>query len=312
MFLGTGKPRRIAAFAFLSALAVAVTACSSSKATSPSASASQSNGLDTISAGTIKVAIEPYMPYTAMKDGQMVGLDAEILQAVAKKLNLKIEPQVTDFTGMLGNVQSRRVDISIGGIAWTAERAKVGLFTDPPYYSPPAMAVHGDKQITTVDDLKGLNLGTVTGYVWVKSIKAVPGAKLHAYPDANGVFSDLGSGRVDVGFLDPLLISYTQAQRPDLNIKTEYLTPPSDDQVKQTPDYAYFQPYMTGFYLPKREPKLEKAISAVIDEMYTDGELTALITKWGGVPDQYLKPGASMTAARQAVDRSADWKAPTS
>jgi polar amino acid transport system substrate-binding protein len=306
MFLGTRKRLRIAVIAVGSAVAMTLTACGSSKG------AAHKDGLDTISAGTIKVAIEPYMPYTAMKDGKMVGLDAEILQAVATKLNLKIEPQVTDFNGMLGNVQSRRVDISIGGIAWTKDRAKVGLFTDPPYYSPPAMAVHGDKQIKTVEDLKSLNLGTVTGYVWVKSIKAVPDAKLHAYPDANGVFSDISSGRVDVGFLDPLLISYTQSQRPDLNLKTQYLTPPSDDQVKQTPDYAYFQPYMTGFYLPKQEPKLEKAISTAMDEMYSNGELAALITKWGGIPDQYLKPAASMAAARQAVDRPADWKAPTS
>ncbi len=50
---------------------------------------------------------------------------------------------MTDFNGMLGGVQSHRVDISIGGIAWTAERQKEGLFTDPAYYSPPAMAVHG-------------------------------------------------------------------------------------------------------------------------------------------------------------------------
>jgi ABC-type amino acid transport substrate-binding protein len=306
MSLRPVRPVRIASIAVAAAVAVSLGACSSAK------SAARSDGLDTLSAGTIKVAIEPYMPYTAMKDGKMIGLDAEILEAVAKKLNLKVSPQVTDFNGMLGGVQSHRVDISIGGIAWTKDRAKAGLFTDPPYYSPPAMAVHGDAQVKTIEDLKGKDLGTVTGYVWVKSIKAVPGAKLHAYPDANGVFSDISSGRVNVGFLDPLLISYTQTQRPDLNLKTLYLTPPSDDQVKQTPDLQYFQPYMTGFYLPKQEPKLEKAISSALAQMYTNGELAALITKWGGVPDQYLKPSASMTAARQAVDRPADWKAPTS
>jgi polar amino acid transport system substrate-binding protein len=69
---------------------------------------------------------------------------------------------------------------------------------------------------------------------------------------------------------------------------------------------------MTGFYLPKQEPKLEKAISQAMDEMYSNGEMAALIKKWGGVPDQYLKPSASMAAARQAVDRPADWKPPTS
>ncbi|MFK4298374.1 polar amino acid transport system substrate-binding protein [Arthrobacter sp. GAS37] len=305
MFSRIHKPLRKSALAAIGVVALALTACGGSGA------ASNNDGLDTITPGKLTVAIEPYMPYTAMKDGQMVGLDAEILQAAAKKLNLTIEPQVTDFNGMLGGVQSRRVDISIGGIAWTKERAKAGLFTDPPYYSPPAMAVKGDQDVKTLADLQGKSLGTVTGYVWVKSIKAVPDAKLSSYPDANGLFADIAAGRVDVGFVDPLLISYTQAQRPDLGLQTKYLTPPTDEEVKKSPDLAYFQPYMTSFYVPKEEPKLEKAISGVIRDMYTNGQLASLIKKYGGDPDQYLKPSLSMTSERQATDRPADWKAPS-
>ena len=104
---------------------------------------------------------------------------------------------------MLGGVQSHRVDVSIGGIAWSEERQKEGLFTDPAYYSPPAMAVHGTEKYSTIADLEGKDLGTVTGYVWVKSIQAIPGAKLHAYPDANGVLNDLSSGRIEVGLPRP-------------------------------------------------------------------------------------------------------------
>jgi polar amino acid transport system substrate-binding protein len=281
--------------------------CGSGASTASGATA----GYDTISPGVMKVAVEPYMPYTAVTGGKLVGLDSEILQAVAKKLNLKIETQMTDFNGMLGGVQARRVDISIGGIAWSKERQQQGLFTDPPYYSPPAMAVRGDKTYKTIYDLKGLRLGTVTGYVWVKSIKAVEGAKLQSYPDANGVFGDLAAGRADVGFLDPLLIIYTQKQRPDQHFVTQYLNPPTDAQVQQKPDLQYFRPYMTSFYLPKQSPKLEKAVSAEIDKMYADGRMTALIKKYGGDPDQFLKPSPSMAGDRRGVDRPADWNPPS-
>jgi polar amino acid transport system substrate-binding protein len=282
--------------------------CGSGAASTASGAAA---GYDTISPGVMKVAVEPYMPYTAVTGGKLVGLDSEILQAVAKKLGLRIETQLTDFNGMLGGVQSRRADISIGGIAWTKEREQVGLFTDPPYYSPPAMAVRGDKTYKTIDDLKGLRLGTVTGYVWVKSIKAVDGAKLQSYPDANGVFADLAAGRLDVGFLDPLLIIYTQKQRPDQHFVTEYLTPPSDAETAAKPDFQYFRPYMTSFYVPKQSPKLEKAVSAEIDKMYADGRMTALIKKYGGDPDQFLKPSPSMAGDRRGVDRPADWNPPS-
>ena len=151
----------------------------------------------------------------------------------------------------------------------------------------------------------------MTGYVWVKSIKAVPGAKLGAYPNANGVFDDLGAGRVDVGFLDPLIIIAAQKQRPELKIDTQYLTPPTAAQVKAKPAYAYFLPYQTGFYLPKKATKLERAISAQIDAMYDNGELDKLVRKYGGDPKQFLVPAADVATARRGVDRPQDWTPPS-
>ncbi|MFC8668712.1 substrate-binding periplasmic protein [Streptomyces sp. NPDC057199] len=289
----------------------AVAGCGSDGDDEPKNVSAKTAALGTITPGVIKVAVQPYAPYTSVQGDKIVGLDGDILAYAAKKLGLEVKPQVTDFAGMLAGVQSRRVDITIGGVAWSADRQKQGLFTDPPYYSPPAMAVRSGKTYRTVDDLKGLQLGTVEGYVWVQSIQAVPGAKLHAYPDANGVFDDLGAGRVDVGFLDPLIIIAAQKERPDLKIDTQYMTPPTAAQVKAKPAYEYFQPYQTGFYLPKKATKLEKAISAQIDAMYQNGELEKLVKKYGGDPEQFLKPSADVATARRGVDRPQDWTPPS-
>src|SRR6478735_1187741 len=116
------------------------------------ATSGASSKLDTIDKGKLKVAVESYMPYTAVKAGKLVGLDSDIINAVADKLGLEVQPQLTDFNGMLGGVQSHRVDITLGGVAWSAERQKQGLFTDPPYYSPPAMGVRNGKTYSTVSD----------------------------------------------------------------------------------------------------------------------------------------------------------------
>lgn len=293
----------------LLALATALTLSACGSDAKPAAGAS---GLDTLDPGVIKVAVQPYAPYTSVTAGKLTGLDSDILEAAAKKLGLKVEPQVTDFNGMLGGVQSHRVDMSIGGIAWSAERQKEGLFTDPAYYSPPAMAVHGSETYSTVTDLEGKALGTVTGYVWVKSIKAIKGAKLGAYPDANGVLNDLSSGRLDVGFLDPLIIIDAKKKRPDLDFETQYLTPPTAEQIKASPALEYLAPYQVSFYVAKEAPKLEAAISKEIDKMYANGELEALIKKYGGDPQQFLKPTPEMSSSRQGVDRPDDWAAPGS
>jgi ABC-type amino acid transport substrate-binding protein len=296
-----------ALFAAVALAGGSLTACGGSKAPVSDAAAA----LGTLEPGVLKVAIQPYAPYTSMVGDKISGLDADILNAVAGKLGLKVKPELTDFAGMLASVQSRRVDITIGGVAWTAERQKAGLFTDPPYYSPPAMAVRSGEHYQTVQDLQGKNLGTVEGYVWVKSIQAVPGAKLHAYPDGNGVFDDLGAGRINVGFLDPLLVLAAQKERPELKVETQYLTPPTAADVKAHPAYQYFQQYMTAFYLPKQATALEKAISEQIRAMYKSGELAKLIQKYGGDPNQFLKPAPDIAKARQGVDRPADWQPPS-
>jgi polar amino acid transport system substrate-binding protein len=303
--------RRSRSAGFTAAVCAALLTVAGCGGDEPVSVSEKAANLDTITPGVLKVAMQPYAPYTDLQGDTIVGLDGDILHAVAEKLDLKVEPEVADFAGMLAGVQTRRVDITIGGVAWTAERQKQGLFTDPPYYSPPAMAVKAGKKFQTVEDLEGLDLGTVEGYVWVKSIQAVPGAKLHAYPDGTGVFDDLGAERIAVGFLDPLLIIAGQKQRPEMGIETQYLTPPTAEQVKERPDYQYFQPYMTSFYLPKESPKLEEAISAEILKMYESGEMTKLIEKYGGDPEEFLKPAPGLAETRQGVDRPADWAPPT-
>ncbi|HWM08007.1 MAG TPA: transporter substrate-binding domain-containing protein [Solirubrobacteraceae bacterium] len=293
--------------AALAALVLLVAGCGSDEG----APAGGGAGLDTIEEGKLKVAVQSYAPYTALRGDRIEGLDGDILHAVADRLGLEVQPQLTDFNGMLGGVQSRRVDITVGGVAWSEERQKEGLFTDPPYYSPPAMGVQSGESYSTVDDLQGLRLGTVTGYVWVDSIKAIPDAELGAYPNANGVFDDLGSGRLDAGFLDPLLIINQQKARPDQKIETQYLEPPTEAQVAEHPEYEFFRPYMTAFYLPKQAPKLEAAISEEIRAMYESGELAKLIDKYGGDPAQFLKASPWMGEMRQGVDRPADWAPPS-
>ena len=296
--------RRGALISVAGVCVAALAACGEDTATGEAAA------LDTIDPGVIRVAVQPYAPYTSVKADKLTGLDSDILTKAAENLGLEVQPQVTDFNGMLGGVQSRRVDVAIGGIAWSEERQKEGLFTDPAYYSPPAMAVHGSATYETIADLEGLDLGTVTGYVWVDSIKAIPGAELHTYPDANGVINDLAAGRIQVGFLDPLIIIDAKEKRPDLDFTAQYLTPPTPEQIEASPDLGYLAPYQVAFYVAPEEPKLEAALSEEIAGMYANGELADLIKKYGGDPEQFLVPTPEMSTSRQGIDRPSDWAAP--
>src|SRR5438045_82853 len=110
--------------------------------------------------------------------------------------------------------------------------------------------------LDTIDDLKGRTIGTVTGYVWEKSIKAIDGAQTKVYQDAATFFSDLGTGRIDVGFIDPLLVTYQAQLNPNTKFKLVYFTPPTDEQIAAKPDFRDFRQIQIAFYVAKQAPKL--------------------------------------------------------
>jgi polar amino acid transport system substrate-binding protein len=268
--------------------------------------------VDTVQKGKITVGVFAYLPYIGVTDGKLDGLDGEILSEAAKNLCLAVVPRETDWDGVLGNVQSHRVDLGIGGIGWGKERSQKGLFTDPVYYSPPAMAAAGGATYATIDDFKGKRVGTISGYLWEKAIKATPGiAEAKTYPDAVTMFSDLNNGRLDIGFIDPLLIPYEAKKNPGSKFKISYFKEPNDAQVTATPDLINYRQLQISFYLAKDAPKLEAALNKEIRKMYADGKLSALITKYGGEPTQFLKPAAYQSKLRDSVDRDASWTPPS-
>jgi len=188
----------------------------------------------------------------------------------------------------------------------------VGLLAVPAV--PDATLALAEKQgehITTIAGLQGRSVGTVTGYIFVNAIRQIPGAALHAYQDAPTAFTDLQAGRVNALVIDTLLVIYQAKQDAGAGLTSDYLTPPSAAQVQAHPGYAAFEPYMTGFYVPKQESRLVNAMNQVIRQMYANGELIKLLTKWGASPDLFLKPAPGMAQQRQAVDRPAGWTPPS-
>jgi polar amino acid transport system substrate-binding protein len=303
---------RMAAAAVVGALLLSGCGGASSGSAGAAPAGCKPADVDTVDTGKITVGVFAYLPYIGVTGGKLDGLDGEILAAAAKNLCLGVVPRESDWDGVLGNVQSHRVDLGIGGIGWGKERSEKGLFTDPVYYSPPAIAVVGDARYATVEDFKGKSVGTISGYLWEKAIKATAGiAQAKAYPDAVSMFSDLNNGRLDVGFIDPLLIPYEAKKNPGSKFKISYFKEPTDAQVAAVPDLVNYRQLQISFYLAKQAPKLENALNAEIRKMYGNGELSKLIGKYGGDPEQFLKPAAYQTKLRAGVDRDPGWAPPS-
>jgi len=260
----------------------------------------------TIEPGVLTVAIASYMPYSGVIDGKLTGLDGDLVTAVAGKLGLTVKTRVSDFAGILAAVQTNRADIAVGSIGWTEARAKAGIFTDSPYYSNQVVLIRKDQNVTKIEDLEGLTVATGIGYSYIPAIQAIPNTTLKTYPTPANMLEDLVAERVDAVFTDALVnIAYAK-EKPGV-LKAAPMTPPTEAQLKEHPDYKYLFPRPGGFYLNKDNTALEKAATDAIRGLYKDGTTESLLTKWGVEnPDAWTTPSANVRD-RVGIDRPEDW-----
>lgn len=310
----TGLPRAVALSMVASGLLLStVTGCVAGgderKTANPDSSAGVVN-LGTQSPGVISVAIRGDLPYAAEEDGNLTGIDGEIMAVLAEKLGHTVKIELMDFSGQLGAIESGRVDVAIGSIGWKPDRAENGLFTDPTYYAAATVIEPVGAQLNTLASLEGKTIGTVTGYAWAAAIEAIPGAKLRTYETADAVYADVGAKRIDAAFVDALQDIYVANTKPDLGIQTEPLVV-SDAELAKNPDFAVFGQVQLAFYLPSASVDLEEALTRELRGMYESGELAEILGRWGvDDPKDFLVAGPSATA-RVGVDRPEGWLPPS-
>lgn len=266
--------------------------------------------LDTLEPGVVAVAIRGDLPFAAVgPDGELTGVDGDIMSALAERLGLDVQVETMDFSGQLGAIESGRVDVAIGSIGWSEERAEAGLFTDPAYYAGATIVQSEDSDLSTFADLEGKTIGTVTGYAWVPAINEIPGAELRTYESADAVYLDVGAGRIDAGFVDTIQDIYTANVRSDLEIKTVPLEI-TQEQIEQNEAFGIFNKIQFPFFIPKEHLILENALTEELRAMYESGDLAEILEEWNLDPQLFLTPGES-AGLRAGIDRPDDWEPPS-
>lgn len=108
----------------------------------------------TVTPGVLTMATNAQFPPYEFYEGQnIIGIDAEILAAVAEKLGLKAEIDDMEFDSIIESVKNGKADIGLAGMTVTPERAEVISFTDSYATGVQVVIVTEDSPITSVDDL---------------------------------------------------------------------------------------------------------------------------------------------------------------
>ena len=72
-----------------------------------------------------------FEPYEFFDGDKIVGIDAEMAQAVCDKLGYELKIEDMEFDSIINAVQSGKADIGVAGMTVTEDRLKSIDFTDP-------------------------------------------------------------------------------------------------------------------------------------------------------------------------------------
>lgn len=157
---------------FLAVLLAALMICVSFVACSSEKKSDDTN-TDTDTQETLTMVTNAEFPPYEYKEGdKVVGIDADVAQAIADKLGMKLEIVDTKFDAIIPGVQSGKYDMGMAGMTVTPEREQSVAFSDSYATGIQSIIVKQGSDIKSVDDLSektkiGVQLGT-TGDIYAK------------------------------------------------------------------------------------------------------------------------------------------------
>ena len=118
-----------------------------------------------------------FAPYEYYSNGEIKGVDVDIMKEVAKKLDKELKIKDVAFDSIIAEVKTHKSDVGAAGISYTEERAKQVDFSVPYVESKQVIVVKKNSSIKEPSDLKNIKvavqLGTVADSVLSDEYKSV-------------------------------------------------------------------------------------------------------------------------------------------
>ncbi len=215
----------------------------------------------TLEEGILQVAnCLDYPPFESVVDGDEVGFDIDLVEAIGERLGLTTEWIRADFDTVFTAVAGNQFDMVAAASTITEEREQVVDFSDGYYNSRQSLTVNTAEtpDITSTDqlgegDVVNVQKGT-TGKLWAEENLVPQGVELRTFQLASDMFRDLEAGNA-VGIIND--------------------EPASIEIIKGLPDLEVVQPIDTneiyGFAFSPSNPELREAVNIGLQMVIADG-----------------------------------------
>ncbi|MFS0574624.1 amino acid ABC transporter substrate-binding protein [Sporosarcina sp. 179-K 3D1 HS] len=209
-------------------------------------------------------------PFSFKENDKLQGFDVEVIEKVAENLGYEIQWQLADFSGLMGQLESGKIDTVANQVAVNAERQEKFNFTGPYAYDGTQILVREDNnEIQSVEDLKGKTVAAVLGSNHAKNLETADTSgevKIKTYEAHDGTLHEVEFGRVDA-YVSGRNILSAELGKIDL-------------PLKMVGEPITFQEVAFPFVKEEENDALIEEFNKVIDKLREDGTLKEISDKY--------------------------------
>lgn len=219
----------------------------------------------------------PFEFHIKSADGkdEIVGSDVELAKEIAKDMGAELELKDLQFSSLLNELKSDRVDLVISGLSPKPERAKEIDFSTVYYTTKQNIVVSAaDKdKYPTMESLEGKSIGVQTGSIQEDIGKGIKGAKLTSLAKIPDIIMQLKSGRIDAAVIEgPVAESFVK----NVDGLAIAAAAPEVDEVNDG--------YVVG--IKKGNTELQSQVNATIDRLQKDNKIDQFIVEANDLADK--------------------------
>ncbi len=204
-----------------------------------------------------------FPPYEYYEGEEIVGIDAEIAQAICDELGKELVIEDMAFDSIITAVTSGKADFGAAGMTVTEDRLKNVNFTDTYAHASQVVIVKEDSPIASVADLTGKTIGVQLGTTGDIYAGDVEGATIERYNKGFEAVQSLLTDKIDAVIIDQEPAKVFVAENEGLIILEEHFT----DE-----DYA--------IAIAKDNEELVEAFNEALATLKESGKLDEIVNKY--------------------------------
>jgi putative amino-acid transport system substrate-binding protein len=229
-------------------------------------------GVSAAQAETLNVGMSGgYFPFTFVKLDELQGFEVDFINAVAKETGDEANFVTMSFSGLIGALESGRIDTIANQITITPEREAKFAFSQPYVFDGAQVVVKegNEDTIGSVEDLSGKTVAVNLGSNFEELLNELPNAgEIDIRTYESNIAQDTALGRVDAFVMDRVSSAQLIAESP---LPLALAGKPFSEIRNALP-----------FRNDDEGQALRDRFDAAITKLKEDGTLTEISEKWFG------------------------------